>query len=89
MILFNEPSDFQIIKQWLNYIKKENILSNSETILEKLNEIGMELHQIKKKIASKESESTSELDYIRKKIADKKIIKNKVIEKALQNTNGN
>lgn len=85
----NQPDDFQIINEWLNYIKKENILNNSDIILEKINELGIQLHKMKTDRAKKTESNTQNLDYIREKLANKKVLKSKIIEKALQNSNGN
>ncbi len=69
-------------KDMLKYIEKENILGNSDKILEQINELGIKNHQFKTKLTGKKPGKESQLDAIRKKIAKKNVIKN---EKILNN----
>jgi hypothetical protein len=71
----------------LKYIEKENILNNSDKILEQINELGIKNHQFKTKLTGKKSGGGSQLDAIRKKIANKNVIKNKKILNNISKTN--
>lgn len=62
------------IKEMLNYIKKENILLDSNQVIEKVNELGIHLFKLKSEINQTESKFNSDLALIRKKIADKRIL---------------
>jgi hypothetical protein len=86
----NEFDPKQIVKdtkEMLKYIEKENILNNSDKILEQINELGIKHHQFKEDISSKKSETKSELDSIRKKIAKKNLIKNISILESISKSN--
>jgi len=61
-------------KEMLNYIKKENILLNSDLIVEKVNELGIKLFKFENNINQKEEKYNSEIALIRQKIVDKKIL---------------
>ena len=74
-------------KDMLKYIEKENILNNSDRILEQINELGIKNHQFRTKLAGKKTGRESQLDAIRKKIADKKVIKNENILNNITKTN--
>lgn len=74
----------EITKEMLNYIKKENILLNSDLIIEKVNELGLKLYRLENSINQKEEKYNSEIALIRQKIADKKILKGKHISEVLQ-----
>ena len=69
-----EKAAAQNAKEMLKYIEKQNILKNSESILELINELGIKLHQLKARGTKKFSQNQLELDSIRKKIAQKKLI---------------
>jgi hypothetical protein len=75
-------------KEMLNYIKKENILFNSDLIIEKVNEMGIRLFRLENSINKKEEKYNSEIALIRQKIADKKILKGKHISEVLQKSGG-
>jgi serine phosphatase RsbU (regulator of sigma subunit)/anti-sigma regulatory factor (Ser/Thr protein kinase) len=75
-------------KEMLNYIKKENILFNSDLIIEKVNELGIKLFRLENSINKKEEKYNSEIALIRQKIADKKILKGKHISEVLQKSGG-
>ena len=74
-------------KDMLKYIEKENILSNSDKILEQINELGIKNHQFRKKLTSKKQGGKSQLDAIRRKIAKQKVIKNEKILNNITKTN--
>jgi hypothetical protein len=65
----------QNAKEMLKYIEKENILNNSNLILEQINQMGVRIHGLKSGVSKKKSQ-ISELDSIRKKISQKNLIKN-------------
>ncbi len=65
----------QNTKDMLKYIEKENILSNSNIILEQINELGIKNHQLREQIVRKMPGKNSQLESVRQKIADKKVIK--------------
>jgi len=74
-------------KDMLKYIEKENILNNSDKILEQINELGIKNHQFRTKLTGKKPEKESQLDAIRKKIAKKNVIKNEKILNNMAKTN--
>jgi len=74
-------------KDMLKYIEKENILSNSDKILEQINELGIKNHQFKTKLTGKKPGKDSQIDAIRKKIAKKNVIKNEKILNKMAKTN--
>jgi serine phosphatase RsbU (regulator of sigma subunit)/anti-sigma regulatory factor (Ser/Thr protein kinase) len=74
-------------KDMLKYIEKENILSNSDKILEQINELGIKNHQFKTKLTGKKPGKDSQMDAIRKKIAKKNVIKNENILNNMAKTN--
>jgi hypothetical protein len=74
-------------KDMLKYIEKENILSNSDKILEQINELGIKNHQFRIKLTGKKPGKESQLDAIRKKIAKKNMIKNEKILNNISKTN--
>jgi serine phosphatase RsbU (regulator of sigma subunit) len=74
-------------KDMLKYIEKENILNNSDKILEQINELGIKNHQFKTKLTGKKRGKESQLDLIRKKIAKKNVIKNEKILNNIAKTN--
>jgi serine phosphatase RsbU (regulator of sigma subunit)/anti-sigma regulatory factor (Ser/Thr protein kinase) len=74
-------------KDMLKYIEKENILNNSDRILEQINELGIKNQQFKTKLIGKKSEKESQFDAIRKKIAKKNVIKNEKILNNITKTN--
>jgi len=74
------------IKEMLNYIKKENILANSNLIIEKVNELGIQLFSLEKEINKNENKINSDIALIRKKIADKRILKSKNLTDIMQNS---
>ena len=74
-------------KDMLKYIEKENILCNSDKILEQINELGIKNHQFKIKLTGKKPGKESQLDAIRKKIAKKNMIKNEKILNNISKTN--
>jgi phosphoserine phosphatase RsbU/P len=82
----NEVRD--ITKEMLNYIKKENILFNSDLIVEKVNELGIKLFRLENTLNKKEEKYNSEIALIRQKIADKKILKSNNISEVLQKSGG-
>ena len=75
-------------KEMLNYIKKENILLNSDLIVEKVNELGIKLFKFENNLNRKEEKFNSEIALIRQKIVDKKILKGKHISEVLQKSGG-
>jgi hypothetical protein len=79
---------FENTKEMLNCIKKENILFNSNLIIEKVNELGIKLFKLENTINHKEEKYNSEIALIRQKIADKKILKSKHISEVLQKSGG-
>jgi serine phosphatase RsbU (regulator of sigma subunit)/anti-sigma regulatory factor (Ser/Thr protein kinase) len=74
-------------KDMLKYIEKENILNNSDKILEQINELGIKNYQFRTKLTGKKPGKDSQLDAIRKKIAKKKVIKNENILNNMAKTN--
>ena len=72
----------QNTKDVLNYIEKENILDDSHTILEKINEIGIKNHQLQAQIGKTKPGQKSPMDSIREKIVKNNVLKN---EKILNN----
>jgi serine phosphatase RsbU (regulator of sigma subunit)/anti-sigma regulatory factor (Ser/Thr protein kinase) len=74
-------------KDMLKYIEKENILSNSDKILEQINELGIKNNQFKIKLTGEKPGKESQLDAIRKKIAKKNVIKDKKILNNMAKTN--
>jgi serine phosphatase RsbU (regulator of sigma subunit)/anti-sigma regulatory factor (Ser/Thr protein kinase) len=74
-------------KDMLKYIEKENILNNSDKILEQINELGIKNQQFRTKLTGKKPEKESQLDAIRKKIAKKNVIKNEKILNNMAKTN--
>ncbi len=74
-------------KDMLKYIEKENILNNSDKILEQINELGIKNHQFRTKLTGKKPDKESQLDAIRKKIAKKNMIKNEKILNNIAKTN--
>jgi serine phosphatase RsbU (regulator of sigma subunit)/anti-sigma regulatory factor (Ser/Thr protein kinase) len=72
-------------KEVLKYIKKENILA--DTLLERINELGIKNLQIRELTAKTVSVDQSDLDAVRKKIANKNLLKNKTIIEALSKSN--
>jgi len=78
----------EITKEMLNYIKKENILFNSDLIVEKVNELGIKIFRLENTLNKKEEKYNSEIALIRQKIADKKILKSKHISEVLQKSGG-
>jgi hypothetical protein len=74
-------------KDMLKYIEKENILNNSDKILEQINELGIKNHQFKTKLTGKKPGKESQLDAIRKKIAKNNVIKNENILNNMAKTN--
>jgi len=74
-------------KDMLKYVEKENILNNSDKILEQINELGIKNQQFRTKLIGKKPEKESQLDAIRKKIAKKNVIKNEKILNNIAKTN--
>jgi len=74
-------------KELLKYIGKENIIKNSDNILEQINELGIKLHQLKEEMAKKTPEHKKEVDSIREKIAKKNLIKNISILESISRSN--
>ena len=74
-------------KDMLKYIEKENILNNSDKILEQINELGIKNHQFKTKLTGKKPDKSSQMDAIRQKIAKKNVIKNEKILNNMAKTN--
>jgi len=72
----------QNTKDMLKYIEKENILSNSGTILEQINQLGIKNQQFQSMIGKSKPGKRSSMDSIREKIAKNNVIKN---EKILNN----
>jgi hypothetical protein len=77
----------QNTKDMLKYIEKENILSNSNIILEQINELGIKNHQLREQIVRKKPGKNSQLESVRRKIADKKVIKKGKILDNIAKTN--
>jgi hypothetical protein len=73
----------QNAKEMLKYIEKENILNNSKSILEQINEIGVQQQKLKSRFIKKTEQPASQLDEIRKKITQKNLIKNVSILESL------
>lgn len=84
---FSEKMITQNSKDMLKYIEKENILSNSSRILERINELGIKNHQLREKSHVKSLENDSQLESIRRKIAKKNVIKNEAILNNMAKTN--
>ncbi len=80
---FDQREAIQNAKEMLKYIEKENILNNSKSILEQINEIGIRQQKLKSRFVKKSKEPLSQLDAIRKKITQKNLIKNVSILESL------
>ena len=80
---FAKKEAIQNTKEMLKYIEKENILKNSKSILEQINEIGIKQQKIKLKFEKKSAQPVSQLEAIRKKITQKNLIKNVSILESL------
>jgi len=77
----------QNTKDMLKYIEKENILGNSRTILEQINELGIKNHQIQVQIRKSKPGKRSQMDSLREKIAKNNVIKNEKILNNMAKTN--
>ena len=77
----------QNTKDMLKYIEKENILSNSRTILEQINELGIKNHQIQSQISKNKPGKRSQMDSLRERIAKSNVIKNEKILNNMAKTN--
>jgi hypothetical protein len=79
-----EPKEaIQNAKEMLKYIEKENILNNSKSILEQINEVGIQQQKLKSRFLKNPKQPASQLDAIRKKITQKNLIKNVSILESL------
>jgi len=80
---FDQREAIRNAKEMLKYIEKENILNNSKSILEQINEIGIRQQKLKSRFLKKSKEPISQLEAIRKKITQKNLIKNVSILESL------
>ena len=53
----NKSEVYENAKEMLNYIKKENILLNTDLIVEKVNELGIKLFKLENTLNRKEKET--------------------------------
>ena len=67
-------------------IEFQNILPDSNLVIEKMNELGIHLFKLEKELNKEESKLNLDIALIRKKIVDKRILKSQDLTDTLQNS---